>query len=62
MDGSGHYPHAALKQTASGGVGVMECGNGVRPVVCADRGESVFGQGTGAQAQLGGLTVAGVVL
>src|SRR5215203_6161123 len=41
MDGRGHYPHAALKQTASGGVSVMECGHGVRPVMCADRGESV---------------------
>src|SRR5215210_4789402 len=61
MDGRGHYPQAARKQTASGGVSVMECGQGVRPVMCAERGESVLGHGTGAQAQHGAPTGAGVV-
>src|SRR4029450_5425616 len=62
MGGGGHQAHATLKQTPSRGVSVMECGHGVRPVVCAGRGESVLSPGLGAQAQYGAPTVAGVVL
>src|SRR6516165_2044735 len=39
MDGSGHYPHATLEQTTSGGVGVMEHGHGIGAVVWAERRE-----------------------
>src|SRR5687767_13557861 len=41
MDGSGHYPHAAFEQTASGRVGGMESGNGAGPS-CALTAVSLF--------------------
>ena len=62
MDRGGHYPHGALEQTARGGVSVMECGQGVRPVVRIDRGQSLLSRGAGAQAEHGAPTVARVVL
>ena len=62
MDGSGHYPHAAFEQTASRGLGVMESGDGVGPVMCPDRCESVFSPGPGAQTQYRAPTVARMVL
>ena len=36
MDGGGHYPHATLEQTASGGLGVMEPGHGTGAIVCVE--------------------------
>jgi len=62
MDGGGHYPHATVEQTASGGVSIVESGDGAGPLVCIDGGESLFSPGAGAQAQFGAPTVAGILL
>ena len=55
-----HMPHLSKPQAAV--LSVMERGHGVSPVVCADRGESLRSQGTGAPAQHRAPTGAGVGL
>src|SRR4051812_7192492 len=62
MDGSRHYPHAPLEQTASGGIGVMEFRDGVSALLCSDCREPVLSGGLGAEGQHGTATVTGVVL
>ena len=42
MDAGGHYPYAALKQTASDGVGVVECGGMVLARSCPPTAVSLF--------------------
>ena len=62
MDGSRHYPPAALEQTPSDRVSLMESGDGAGPVVCAERRQCSSWPRTGAQAQHGAATVAGILL
>jgi hypothetical protein len=47
MDGGGHYPHAAVEQTASGSVGFMESGNGAGALVCLVGRQPVLSTGLG---------------
>jgi len=56
MDGSGHYLSAALEQTPSAGVGLMEFRDGTGPVVCTECRQSLFGPGAGAQGEYGTAT------
>lgn len=45
MDGGRDQAPAAPEQTASDSVGVMECRDGARALVCADGGQSLLSHG-----------------
>src|SRR5574341_1588825 len=62
VDPCDHHAPAPVEQTPSAGVGVVESGDGIGAVVCAECGQSVSGPGLGASAQHGAPAVAGILL
>src|SRR5229473_6192071 len=62
VDRSGQPSFAPFEQTPSDGVGVVERGNGVGPLVRPERCQHVFGSGPGAQVQYRAPAVAGILL
>src|SRR5687767_13953746 len=62
VDRGDHHALAAVEQTPSGGVGLVESGEGVGAVLRGERSRSVLGAGLGAQAQYGAPAVAGILL
>src|SRR5262245_38884137 len=62
VDRGGHHSLAPFEQTPSDGVGLVECGDGVGPLVRPERGQSIFGSGPGAPTQYRAPAVAGILL
>src|SRR5262245_55624017 len=62
VDRRDHHAPASVEQTPSPGAGVVEFGDGLGAVRCAERGQSVLGPRLRATTQHSPATIAGVVL
>src|SRR5215471_9311084 len=62
VDQGRHHSLTPLEQTPSDGIGVVECGDGVGPLMRPECGQRVLGARLGTQAQYRAPAVAGILL